>query len=272
MVVAMLVVAGCGSGDEAETPFAVSSTVVWHETTQNISVWAPEADGSWPMVYMIHAYGGRGQDLAETATRLAEQGVLVFAPDYPSRDWDFSAKVQDLECGYRYVRSIAHEYGGDLTQPVTFVGDSWGAYMALGGGVLEAAYGPDGDYDVCFTGAPRADVIIAIGGCYYEVDGQDAWPIVEVLVDNVGTAKTDADLVLVIGENDTLCPPWQSEDATETLRSVGYDVELVIVPGGDHGNVVFWNQVDGEWVTVPDDPVGQEVVQIILDAIEAAEA
>ena len=28
----------------------------------------------------------------------------------------------DAECGYRFARSIAAEHGGDLDQPVTFVG------------------------------------------------------------------------------------------------------------------------------------------------------
>lgn len=41
--------------------------------------------------------------------------------------------------------------------------------------------------------------------------------------------------------------------------------------GGDHANAVFFEIVDDECVTVPDDPVGKEVVEIILDTIDASQ-
>jgi acetyl esterase/lipase len=251
-------------------PFEVTTTVVSHETTRDISVWAPDADGSWPIVYLIPA-AGTGQDLAELATRLASNGTVVFAPDYRFGDSPL-AKEQDLECGYRFVRSIAPEYGGDLDQPFTFVGDSYGASMALVGGLSDAVYGPGGSYDVCFTGAPRADLIVPIAGCYYAYEGEEfPEPLVEVLVDSADVKDADADLVLVVGEDDPTCQQWQSEDATEALQAAGYDARVVVVPGGNHGNTVFWRVVDGEWMTAPNDPIGKEVVHIILDAIDTAQ-
>ena len=251
-------------------PFEVTTTVVSHETTRDISVWAPNADGSWPVVYLVPA-AGTGQDLAEMATRLASYGTVVFAPDYRFTHSQLSQE-QDLECGYRFVRSVAGEYGGDPDQPITFVGDSYGASMALFGGLSEGTYGPGGSYDVCSTGAPRPDVIVAIAGCYYEFEGAE-FPesVVDVLIDSLDLKKLDADLVLVVGEDDPTCQPWQSEDAAEALRAAGYNARLVDVPSGDHGNVVFWSVVDGEWVTAPNHPIGKEVVQIILDAIDAAQ-
>lgn len=195
----------------------------------------------------------------------------MIAPDYRSTDSQ-RTRERDLECGYRYIRSIAREYGGDLDQPITLVGDSYGASTALFGGLSEAAYGPGGSYDVCFTGGPRADVIVAVGGCYYEYGGEK-FPesFVEVLVDSTDLKKLDADLVLVVGEDDPTCQPWQSEDAADALNAAGYNATVVVVPGGDHGNVVFWGLDDGEWVTVPNDPVGEEVVHIVLDAIDTAQ-
>ncbi len=32
----------------------------------------------------------------------------------------------------------------------------------------------------------------------------------------------------------------------------------------------FHEVIDGEWLPVPNDPIGEEVVQIILDAIQGA--
>lgn len=274
ILVTLLVVAGCSSDDEAEAPFAVSEAVVSHETTQDISVFAPEEEGSWPVVYMIHGYDGIRQDLAETASRLASQGMVVFVADYRSTDAP-GTQEQDLECGYRYARSIAAEYGGDLDQPVTFVGYSLGASWALGIGVGETFFGPGGDFGgACFTGASRPDVVVAIAGCHYEVDGQPVLPIIDLMVEKTATAKLDGDLVLVAGAGDEFCSPWQSEDATKAVQAAGYNAIVVVIPAGNHSNVIFKGHVEGEpeWVTVPDDPVGQEVVQIILDAIETAEA
>ncbi len=246
----------------AEPLFGVSSAIVSHETTQDISVWAPDAEGSWPVVYLLHGYQGSGQDLVETATGLASQGVVVFAADYRSTAEQYIE--QDAECGWRYVVSIADEYGGDLDQPITFVGDSMGASLVLEGGLNDAVYGPGGTYDGCFTGAPRPDVIVPIAGCHYGPDGQESE------FDLTGWDNLDADLVLVVGEDDVVCPVRQSEEAAAALRSSGYDATLVVVPGGNHNNVVFYDVVDGEWVIVPNDPVGQVVVQTILDAINAA--
>lgn len=250
-------------------PFEVAMSVVSHEATREISVWAPDADGSWPVVYLISA-AGSGQDLTEMATRLASHGTVVFAPDY-RKDDSILKEEQDLECGYRYIRTIASGYGGDLDQPVTMVGDSYGSMFALAYGVGETYYGSGGGYDVCLEGVPRPDVVVPIAGCYYEFQGESVRPLIDLLVEKVATAKVDGDLAFLVGDVDEICEAWQSEDAVQTLQAAGYDARLVVIPGGDHGNIVFWTEIDGEWVTAPNDPVGIEVVQIILDAIDAAQ-
>lgn len=272
LLLSMVIGAGCAGEGDAEPPFSVSSTVVAHETTQEISVFAPEPEGSWPVAYLLHCYDCNREDSAEMARQLASQGIVAFVPDYRSTDAPVTQE-QDLECGYRYARSIAAEYGGDLDQPVTFVGDSHGASWALGIGVGETYYGPGGDFGgACFTGVPRPDVVVAIGGCYYEYDGQTelVLPVIDLMLEKTATATQDGDLVLVVGEDDDMCHAWQSEDATAALQAVGYKAEVHVMSGGDHHNVVFWTQSDGEWVTIPDDPVGKQVLQLILDNIKAA--
>ena len=267
-VLVFLPVAACGgSADEGEYP--VTSTVVSHETTQDISVFSPGTEGSWPVAYLLHCYDCDRDDSAEMARQLASHGVVAFVPDY--RSTEPGRMEQDLTCGYRYARSIAAEYGGDLDQPVTFVGDSYGATLAISGGVAKAAYSPGGSYDECFAGAPRPDVIVAIGGCYYEYEGEKVpWTPLDWMVNDIESATLEPQMVFVVGENDDTCHVWQSEDAATTLQAAGYNVELQVMSGGDHHNVVFWAQRDGEWVTIPDDPVGKQVLQLIIDNIEAA--
>jgi alpha-beta hydrolase superfamily lysophospholipase len=255
----------------------VVSTVVSHETTQNITVWAPEASGSWPVVYAIPGQSGDRTRWDLIGPALAGNGAVVFATDSRA---EYSEK--DGECGYRYALSIAAEFGGDVDQPVTMIGHSAGATSALYGGLTSGIYGPGGAYRGCFEGAARPDVIVAIAGCHYEFQGQQSifadawaggWP---------GRANLEADLVLITGTDDDICEMWQSEDAAEALRSAGYTVDLVTIADADHMTLIFHDLADGaladgaladdEVVTVPDNPVGDQVVQTILGAIKAAKS
>ena len=122
------------SGSE-DGEFHVTSEVVSHEGSKDMLVFAPDAEGPWPVVVAFHGIGGTGQDMAEIATRLAREGSLVFVPTYETditTQEGVDRAAVDAECGYRFVRSIAAEYGGDLDQPVTFVGWSLGASTVLG--------------------------------------------------------------------------------------------------------------------------------------------
>ena len=247
----------------------VVTTGLTGEDTQEITAWAPDADGSWPVVYALPGWGGRSSDLGETATALASQGVVVFAADYRWEAWE-QGRWQDLtldsECGYRFVRSIAEEFGGDLDQPVTLVGHSFGATMAIAIGLNGPAYGPDGTYDACFEGVPRPDVVVPLGSCVYELDGNtfnfdpSSWK----------DPHLDTDLVSVSGSEDATCEPWQSADATAAYQEVGFNARHVEIDGANHYNLVLHDLVDGEWFALPDNPGGLEAVQTILEAIAAA--
>ena len=258
VLVLALLAAACGSGTQG-----VSTTVVSGEHTQDIWVTGPDPAsddfGTWPFVYALHGLGGTGEGLSRTAEQLARNGVVVFAADYRSTELQHVEK--DAECGYRYAQSIAEEYGVDLDQPITIIGHSMGAFVGLFGGLSQDAYGPGGTYDLCYAAVPRPDLIVPIAGCHYEFEG-NAFPFDISPFSNVG-----ADIVMVVGSNDEVCEPWQSQDATATLVAAGYDVTLEELDGGDHANVVFYEKVGNEWVRADDDPVGNRVVEIIIDSI-----
>lgn len=262
--------AGCSSATDIETRGGVTAKLISHETTQDIAVFAPDGDGQWPVVLALHGLGGSWQDWAESATALADHGVLVFAPYGRTREaveqGRWADLQQDTECAYRFVHSVAADYGGDLGQPVTIAGYSLGATGALDIGLNRDAYGPGGSYDVCFAGTPRPDVIIPIAGCHYEHDGN------RFGFDISRLTSQRARILLVAAEEDTICAPWQSREAGTVLEAAGHTVDLVEIADANHFTVIFHDIVDGEWVTVPDDPAGDELVQLILDAIAAAQA
>jgi hypothetical protein len=261
---ALLLAAPAVSGQDG--PHEVVSEVVSHEDTQDIRVWAPATEGSYPTVYAMHGTGGSGTDWDIIGGALAAEGVVVFATDWHSIEAEngrFDHAIADLECGYRYVREITTEYGGDLDQPFVFVGHSVGAEMGLGGALDEAMLGPGGTYDTCFTGAERPDALVAIAGCYYEYDGT------KFPVDPLRWGTGDASIVFVGGENDEICAAWQSEDAVEAFAAAGFDATYHEVRGATYLTLLGHDLVDGEWLAGPDEPAAT-VVEIILDAIAAA--
>jgi hypothetical protein len=79
----------------------------------------------------------------------------VFAPTYRTDLGASKGLLQaqlDLECGYRFARSIAVDHGDDLTELVTFVGWSLGASWTLRGG-LDEEIDPSGERLVLHRGA-----------------------------------------------------------------------------------------------------------------------
>jgi len=257
---------------DGDSDYEVTSEVVSHPTTQDILVVEPLAEGRWPLVFALHGIDGSAEDMTEIATRLARTGLVVFAPTYRTdvtTNEGLLETVVDVECGYRFVRSIAAEHGGDLDQPVTFVGWSMGATLALQGGLTEEI-DPSGEIVSCFPEVPRADVIVAISGCHYDLDFGDA-----AVVDFYNPSEwsnQDAAVVLVAGDADTNCPRRHSEGAAAELRSAGYDVELVMLEGADHFAPIFHEHVgDDEMIAVDDSPAGELTLEVIVDAIAGAQ-
>lgn len=272
LVCVVLCLAACGSGaadDSAgDALYEVTRSTVSHETTQDILVFAPDGDGPWPVVWAMHGIEGSGEDVAETATQLAQKGFVVFAPTFStdlSTDRGALEAVRDAECGYRFARAIAGDHGGDLDQPVTFLGWSLGASFVLQGGLTEEI-DPTGEFLTCFGEVPRADVIVAVSGCYYEFEGM------EFDFDSSAWSRKDATIVLAAGEDDAICAPWQSEAASHDLRSDGYEVDLVLLEGANHFSPIFHDLVDDELVLDVGHPAGDRIVDIVVTAVAAVGA
>jgi dienelactone hydrolase len=231
------------------------------ESTQDILVFTPEAEGSWPVVMILHGLDGVGEAMAETATRLAARGLVVFAPTYRT-DMSTQEGMSDLEsditCAYRYAIANADRYNGDLDQPITVAGWSLGATYALEGGLTG-----EEQPIACGAEVPVPEVVVAISGCHYQFE-ESRFPF-----DPSGWGNKGAAVLMIGGEEDPTCAAWQSEDAAAALRAAGYDVDLEILEGADHPAPIFHEFVDGEFVLTPDDPAGTETVDLIVDVIDS---
>jgi dienelactone hydrolase len=254
----------CGGGSDDE--LTVTSQVVSDTATPELRVLAPEEDGPWPVVFALHGVRGTGQDMVELGTRLARAGVVVFAPSYHtdlSTPEGLKRASDDLVCAYQMARRIAPEHGGDLTKPVTVVGWSLGAdFVVLG------SLGPSTDNRTnrCPGEAPLPDVVVGLSGCYYEFDGKPiTW-----FGDLSGWGNKTADVHLVDGDNDAVCPAWQTERLATSLRTEGYDVAVTQLRSANHFAPVFHDLRDGQWQLITDDPAGEHAVDVIVDAITTA--
>ena len=267
MVVVALLAASCGETSRNEGTLEIEDDVVSHETTQDILVFAPEREGKWPVVITFHGVGGDATDMAEFDRHLARAGYVVFAPNYRSEvttEKGINDLVGDVECGYRYARTIAADYGGDLAQPMTFVGWSLGASIALDRAMAGDVTYPNGEPIKCFEEMPRPDAVVGISGCHYEFEGR------ETGLDMSGWIPGPEPIVLIGGQEDTNCDAWQSEKAAEEMRAAGYEVELEVLRGADHFAPVFHSVVDGTMSVAPDAAAGERAVELVVDAIERA--
>ena len=266
MVGVALWAAACTGDSGGEASYDVTRELVSHETTQEILVFAPDAEGSWPTVIALHGLDGSAEDVAETSRRLAERGFVVFAPTYRT---DMSSEQgamnasRDLICAGWYADSIAEDHGGDPESPLTLLGWSLGAGYVLEGALIEDL-DPAGDLLPCSVASLETDVVVAVAGCHYGFG--DA----EFDFDVSGWSNHDTTVVLAVGEDDVHCEPWQSEDASEELRSHGYDVDYVVFEDADHFSPFYLDFVDGGLVLDPDHPAGDQLVDIVADAVEAA--
>ena len=254
----------CGGGGDDE--LTVRSDVVSDLAAPELRVLAPEGEGPWPVVVALHGVGGTGQDMVELGSRLAEAGVVVFAPTYNtdlSTPDGLTRASDDIVCAYQAARRVAADYGGDLTQPVTAVGWSLGADL-----VVLGALGPPSDSSTgrCPGDVPDPRVVVGLSGCYYAFEGNP----VTWFDDLAGWSNKSAEVYLVDGDNDTTCPAWQTERLATSLRTEGYDVAVTQLSSANHPAPIFHHERDGEWQVITDDPAGEQAVEIIIDAINTA--
>jgi dienelactone hydrolase len=267
VVVLALLTAACGGGGGDAGP-DVHEQVISDPTTQDILVFRPDGEGPWPIVMAYHGRDGDAQQMSELGRRLAAEGLLVFAPDVRtdvSTDQGIVDVANDSECAYRYARTVAGDFGGDLDRPVTFVGWSFGANFAVQGG-LDEQLDPSRRYVSCFTDVPRPDVLVALSGCHYEFGGQPT-----TLLDPGEWGNPGAHLVLAAGADDTVCPAWQSEKLAAELRTRGYTVQYELLRAADHFAPVFLAGGEGGTVPAPDAAAGDRTVQLITAAVEEDE-
>ena len=121
-------------------------------------------------------------------------------------------------------------------------------------------------------GTPRARLT---AGALGDVDVAELVAVIDSVAARASALDRDeADLRedIAAGEQDSTCPAVQSEKLAGALRGVGYDVDLTELAGADHLAPVFHEERDGQRHPASDDAPGRQTVQVIADAIAAAQS
>lgn len=84
--------------------------------------------------------------------------------------------------------------------------------------------------------------------------------------------NADATLDFIAAADDEECGVRETEGAIDQLQDAGYDASFTLLNDANHFTPIFHDNIDGEWVLVPDEPAGEQTVQVILDAIADGDA
>lgn len=227
-----------------------------YTSQQKLDVYAPAEGSDWPVVVYLHG-GNRDDDadhrkLFEPHVRaIAERGVVVYAPT-----WNGNGPAGGSEesiCALAFAHDTAADYGGDPTRVIP-AGVSAGGYSA----VIHALVGDDPPLPVtdCLVDPviPAPAAVASAGGALFVTD----WARQGLLPSPEWTALTpeqidafdpllaveagrnpEVRIVLVVGDDDQggnpaiPFPIVESNRAfDEAARQAGYDVDLIVLPGG----------------------------------------
>ena len=188
----------------------------------------------------------------QLATELADAGFQVFAINHreaPRFHWP--AARDDVQRAVRWVRHHADRYDIDA-DAIGVMGSSSGGHLAALLGTVEGSgnsespdpveressrvqavvlFAPATDLDA-FGYEPR--VVAMMGHTVVAGDGLEAYieasPISHVSSD-------DAPFFIVHGQNDQVVPVEQSIEMARALEHAGVEVELQVLPDGDHNDL-----------------------------------
>ncbi len=224
----------------------------------------PAGAGPHPALLLLHGgawIAGDKADLRELGRRWARKGYACFAPAYrlaPRHRWP--AQIEDCVVAVQFVRAHAQEFGVDGAR-LGAMGFSAGGHLAAMLAVLDERR-EVGAADPVQRESTRIQCAVLYfapsllsRGDEYDFDtrpppelfgdaGDDAYASASPV--NFVTSD-DPPFLLVHGERDRVVPLEHSILMEEELRTSGVSCELVVVPGGGHGDFLQQDPAGSYW-------------------------
>ena len=221
-----------------------------------MDVYIPDASKPRPLPVVVHVHGGgwtsgsksSGSRFAEMRPILLDRGYLVASLDYRlAPTHKYPAQIQDVKCAVRHLRARAWRYGLDPDRIGAWGGSAGGQLVSLLG-TAGAAVGFDdvGGFQGESSEVRAVAAISAITDFTHPDELLDdyrrafqTWPdptspemIQASPVTHVSAG--DASFFLIVGEDDALVLPAQSERLHQMLQAAGVPSTLLTVLNADH--------------------------------------
>jgi acetyl esterase/lipase len=234
--------------DDVRFPVTVTEDVAYTSVDQ-LDVYAPATGSGWPVVVDFHG-GFESRTPYPQGEFMAAQGVVVYRPTWASLGP--AGGSEDTVCAMAFARATAEEHGGDPGR-MLITGYSTGGFTAA----IHALIGDDPPLPVtdCVVepvmdapaaavpgGAPMFAVDAARAGAFA---GNPQWSALspeqlDAFDPYLNLGKNlDVRFVLVVGEEDVgggnlgeIPIAASNDEFYAALRDAGYDVDLVLLPGG----------------------------------------
>ncbi len=259
----LLLASACGGVEEATRTPATAATPspappqqptvtsnIAYTVGKHLDVYAPSGPGPWPVVVVVHGILQSRGEFALLAEATASEGAVVFNIDVTMAP-PFLTAIEQIACAVRFARATAADHGGDPTR-ITLVGNSSGAHT----GAVVAMAGDEFEGDCLVTdGSALTEALVGYEGTYdvathvygdvnlppLEQEDPELWQAINTY-SHIG-GNPDLVVRLIHGEDvddiwyETL--PETSVDFHDALLDAGYDVELTLLEGATHGDLLF---------------------------------
>lgn len=197
------------------------------------------------MVVTVHGggwYAGDRYSMSALADSLAGEGMVVFNITYQTMSLGgaFPSMVDDVACGIAEARQLAPQYTGTPTE-VTIVGHSAGAHLSTLATFAPEQFGcPDGAPDafVGLAGPYDTDKLESILAPFFGTrlaDDPEPWIRGNPLT--YAGDLTEAQVLLLHGELDTVVPVGFSRLLAEAIDPAANEVRFEILEGVDHTGI-----------------------------------
>ena len=242
-----------------------------------LDIYAPTESGPWPVLVVDHG-GFQSKDnsmYANFAEELAGRGVVVFVPDrrtpcailrecLADNGRDIREIEETYECGFRFARERAADYGGDPSRLTVFGDDSAGLAGAFIGDGLQQAWeevvsgrgGPPPQTDcLAVEDSARVDAFMSYGGSYdFYDEAEETDPDLWALASYYGLMGRSPSLVIRLVHGGLANPEYIENGVAlnAALVNAGYDATHTLLG-------------DVKWEIPWSGPYREELIQMTLD-------
>lgn len=212
----------------------------------------PQGEGTFPAVLLVHGGAwrtGNKSQLNFVANRLAQEGYVVFAINYrlcPTHKWP--AQIEDCKSAVRWMRTNAKQSKIDPTR-IGGWGYSAGAHLVSLLGTTDASHLLEGKDVDANSPSTRLQCVVAGGTpCDLRLLTEDKQELLDFIGAGVKEkpelyaqaspafylSKDDPPMFLYHGDADELVPLISAELMYKSLKEIGIDCELCVVPKAMH--------------------------------------